>query len=119
MISLAAGIHGDNITVTHKNKSFIRSRKHPSAYNESVYKDARNVVTKSLRKAEKDHFSSLIETNKHNIKGTWNILKTIINKNKTKCTQTNFKLSNGLETSDKSIISEKFNDYFMNVGPTP
>ena len=86
-------------------------------YNESEYKDARNKLTNSLRKEEKNHFNSLIEKNKSNIKGTWNILKTIINKNKTKCIQSNFTLSNGLETSDKSIISEKFNDYFVNVGP--
>ena len=100
-----------------KNKLFAKSKRYPSAFNESLYTDYRNKVTRALRKAEKNHFNNLIEINKNNIKKTWNVIKTIINKNKVNNIQTNFKLSNGLITSDKYIISEKFNDFFINVGP--
>ena len=32
--------------------------------------------------------------------------------------QTKFKLPNGNETSDSKFIAEKFNDFFINIGPT-
>ena len=44
-------------------------------------------------------------------------MKGIINRNKCKPTQSRFKLSNGQVTDDKQIISEKFNDFFISVGP--
>ena len=52
------------------------------------------------------------------MKKTWGILKDIINKNKTNKVQSQFKLNDGSITSNKWIISEKFNDLFINIGPT-
>ena len=103
--------------IKNKNKLFIKTKKHPSAFNEVNYMESRNKLTHELRKAEKKHYNDLIEINKHNIKKTWNVLKNIINKNKVRKTQTKFKLSNDQVTSDNHVISEKFNDFFVNIGP--
>ena len=50
-------------------------------------------------------------------KKTWKIMKDIINKNKNKLVHSKFKLSDGTYTSDGAIVSNKFNDFFINVGP--
>ena len=42
----------------------------------------------------------------------------MINKNKSgQNKQTNFMLSNGSVTDGKQTVAEKFNDFFVNVGP--
>ena len=44
-------------------------------------------------------------------------MKNIVNKNKTKQLQTKFKFSDGSFTTDDFVISSKFNDFFVNIGP--
>ena len=50
-------------------------------------------------------------------KGRGKLWKNIINKNRVKQIQAKFKLSDGSITSDKYLISEKFNDFFVSIGP--
>ena len=45
-------------------------------------------------------------------KKSWSIIKNVINKNKRPQVQTWFKLPNGNETTNSTLISEKFNDSF-------
>ena len=44
---------------------------------------------------------------------TWEILKDIINKNRNKKIQTQFKVNDDWTITDKTIVSEKFNDFFL------
>ena len=44
-------------------------------------------------------------------------MKSIINKNKSKKVQDKFKLNDESMTSDKSVISNTFNEFFVNIGP--
>ena len=76
-----------------------------------MYTTYRNKLKHILLKAEKDHYASLLESYKSNIK-TWGILKEIINKNKVRKIQVQFNLSDGSVTCNKLIISEKFNEFF-------
>ena len=87
-----------------------------SAYYECKYKMYRNRLTRLTKVAERKHYADLLESNKSNLKKTWNILKSIINKRKTHKVNGNFKLSDESVTSDKRFISENFNDFFVNVG---
>ena len=81
-------------------------------------KTYRNKLKNVLAKAEKDHFAKLLEANKSNMKKTWMILKDIINKNRQSRVQSQFKISDGSTISNKQMISEKFNDFFINIGPS-
>ena len=54
---------------------------------------------------------------KSDLKKSWNILRKVINKNKGKTTVTKFKF-NDTVTEDKQLIADKFNEYFINVGPS-
>ena len=46
------------------------------------------------------------------------ILKDIINKNRQSRAQSQSKISDGSTISNKQMISEKFNDFFINIGPS-
>ena len=106
------------ICIKRKNHLYYKSIKHRTAYNELMYSMYRNKLKKILMKSEKDYYSKMLEANKGNMKKTWSILKQIINKKKYNKLQTEFKLSDDTITSNKSLISEKFNDFFINIGPT-
>ena len=82
-----------------------------------VYKNYRNKLKHLLKAAEKKYYSDLVLINKNNSKKMWSIIKNIINHNKRKYTNRRFKLSDGSITNDKQLISDKFNDFFINVGP--
>ena len=51
------------------------------------------------------------------IKKTWNIIKGVINRNKSSRIQEKFKLNDGSITTDGNIICSHFNDFFINIGP--
>ena len=103
--------------IKRKNHLYYKSIKVKTAYNELMYTTYRNKLKKVLFKAEQEHYSQLLEANKSNMKKTWTILKQIINKKKYSKTQAQFKLNDDTLISDKSVISEKFNDFFIDVGP--
>ena len=45
------------------------------------------------------------------MKKTWGIIKEVIGKNKSNQAQLRFKSSDGKDITNKSVISEKFNDF--------
>ena len=46
------------------------------------------------------------------------IIKNIVNINKSRQLQIKFKINDGNFTTDGSIISNTFNDFFINIGPS-
>ena len=100
-----------------KNKLYKKYLKMPSALNEITYKSYRNKLNHILKKSERQHYSDLLTANKSNIKKTWQIMKNIVNKSKIKKIQSKFKLPDGSDTENKTLISNKFNDFFINIGP--
>ena len=100
-----------------KNKLYKKYQKINAVAHEIAYKTYRNKLNHILKCAERKHYSDLLNDNKNNVKRTWQILKSIVNKNKTTKFQDKFKLSDGTFTSDKSMISTKFNEFFIGIGP--
>ena len=70
-----------------------------------------------LTKAEREHYSKLMEEHKNNLKKSWTIIKEVINKNKSKSNCSRFRVNNKI-TTNKSEISNGFNSFFVNVGPS-
>ena len=52
------------------------------------------------------------------MKKSWGVIKSIINKNQKPHIQGRFKIGENLITKDNELISNKFNDFFINIGPT-
>ena len=76
-----------------------------------------NKLTSLLRIREKEYIEEPLELNKTDLPRTWKIIKDIVGKTKT---QNNIKQKiniNGELTSDKDIISNAFNNYFVTIGP--
>ena len=101
-----------------KNKLYVHYCNNKTSFNETTYTRYRNKLSRTLKKAEKKHYADILTLSKNNIRKTWQILKNIINKHKKSKCQDKFKLSDGSMTSDKQTISTKFNDFFVNIGPT-
>ena len=71
-----------------------------------------------MKVAEKQYYHDLILKYKYDMKRLWGLIKDIINRNKKVAFQTKFRIGNDDVTTDKNIISNKFNDFFINIGPT-
>ena len=100
-----------------KNKLYVKYVEIRSVYNEINYKTFRNKFKHILHIAEKKHYAETPEANKNNMKKTSTILKEIINFKKMKRVQEKFKVQDNTIIEDKITISEKFNTFFVNIGP--
>ena len=101
-----------------KNNMYKKSIKIKSSYNEMKYKMYKNKIKQLLLKAEKKYYSDILNINKGNMRKKWSIMKETIGRNKQKKLQGKFRLYDGSITSDKYIISERFNDFFIGIGPS-
>ena len=102
-------------SIRNKNKLYHKYKKIPSVKNESSF---RNKLNHMLKIAEKKYYRDLIINHKDNTRKSWSIIKSIINKHRKSNIQCKFKLNNGTVTDDKKVISESFNNFFINIGPT-
>ena len=87
-------------------------------YNETIYRVYKNKLQRLLKAAEKMYYQDLLVKYKENLKKSWSIIKGIIKKNKRRESQTKFKHNDGTITENEQVISDRFNDLFLNVGPT-
>ena len=104
------------LRIKNKNQAYKTQLEHPTCYNREVYVKLRNSVTYAIRKEEKMYYQNILAENKNNLKKTWQIIKSVINKNKRSSISKTFKID--CETSDnEEVISNQFNDFFINIGP--
>ena len=92
--------------------------KNRSPTSEKKYKSYKNKLTHSIRIAKRLYFDNKLTANKSNLKETWKILNSIINKNIVKSNLNTIFTLDGKETSDPFEIANKFCDYFTNLGPS-
>ena len=104
-----------NIT-TVKKKSKIQ--KVNSALNDELYQSYKRKLQQLIKVVEKHHYHDLLIKYSNNMKKSWGVIKSIINKNQKTHIQGRFKIGKKLITSDNELISNKFNDFFINIGPT-
>ena len=100
-----------------KNKLFVSTKRHGNDNMIPFYKRYRNKSNQLLRSAERKHYHDLLNEHKSNIRKSWQIIKSIINKRKYTPISNKFK-DNDKVISDGNIIANKFNNFFINVGKT-
>ena len=66
---------------------------------------------------EIQNYQDLLSDHKCNVNKSWQVIKTAINKRKHKPINTKFKCNDKI-TEDDQVISNKFNNFFVNVGTT-
>jgi len=92
--------------------------KNPSDANTRKYKAYRNKLNTLIRTTEKKYYEDKFMEATDDMKKTWKIIKTIISRNKQNSPTESF-VNNGKLITDKNAIVQKFNDFFVNIGPTP
>ena len=100
-----------------KNKLYHISKRIPCVRNITKYHSYKNTLSRLLKKAEKNHYRDILMANRNNMRKSWTIIKNVIGKYKKAAIQKTFKLSDGTTTKNKKVISETFNEFFINVGP--
>ena len=99
-----------------KNKLFVaRNKGNNSEERTACYKAYRNRLHHLLRTAERQYYQDLIMQHKDNIKKSWQVIKSIINKRKYCPVNLKFKY-NGDVISDRKTVANKFDNFFVNVG---
>ena len=98
-----------------KNKLYKRSLKMKTLYSKKNYLEYKHKLCSLLRKLEREYYDTLFTQFKSNLKKSWSLIKGVINKKTTKCTQVKFNI-NGLLTSDGKEIVNAFNNYYTNIG---
>ena len=102
-------------SIHRKNKLYKATIKRPTEVNITRYKIYRKILTKLLKKSEKDYYHTKLIELKKNLKKTWDVLKNLCGiKFKQKC-QSEFKINNN-STSTPIEIANGFNECFINLG---
>ena len=84
---------------------------------EEKYKKYRNVYNRLIRSAKTLHWCKIFENCKNDMQRTWSNINCLLNKKDKKCNSPDHMLIEGKVIHDSSIIANKFNNYFVNVGP--
>ena len=103
--------------IKEKNKLSKKCLKIPILRNKLEYQDLKKKVDHDLDQAEKKYYQYLFEKYTGNLKKSWQLIRRIINKNKSGPVQSLF-IHNGKEVTNPKEISEHFNKFYVNVGPT-
>ena len=99
-----------------KTRLFNRKLNKPTEQNINQYKTYNNIYNKLRRSMKKQHYATIIEENKFNIKKSWDILKQAIGKrNDKRMLPHEFKINN-TTISDKQSVANSFNEYFSKIG---
>ena len=105
-------------SIKQKNKLYKKFLQTRNPVLEKKYKSYKNTLTHSIRTAKRLYFDNKLTANKSNLKETWKMLNSIINKNTVKSKLNTIFNLDGKEISDPSEIANKFCDYFTNLGPS-
>mgnify|MGYP001081092251 CR=1 FL=1 len=90
--------------------------KNPTEYRHKVYKKYRNIVNNELKKAKNLYLKQKFDNAKGDMKRTWNILQGLLSTKKKGNKTISEILVDGNVIQDKSVMSQIFNDYFVNIG---
>ena len=80
------------------------------------YKTYKNKLTSVLRIAEKDYYSTKLMHVKDNMGKTWKVINSMTNRNSNWNKITQIEVNN-TKIVDPEIIADKFNKFFVNIGP--
>ena len=101
-----------------KNNIFQRKKSNPLSDNlKRLYNKFRNRVNRELKKSKINYYSNFFDRNKSNVQKIWEGIKSIVNINKSKTRNITHLNSNGTVIDNPNLIAQKFNEFFVNVGP--
>lgn len=111
---MTKGLLKSTLTKEKLYKQSIKNGKSHPMHNK--YIKYRNLYNQLKRQIKSKYYTDMLEANKHDMKNTWKIMKTAMNKthDKSNISQIN---CNGNLLSNEQHIANAFCEYFANVGP--
>lgn len=88
----------------------------PNGVNKHKYNIYRKTLKSCLRLAEKNYYHTQFLNKANDMRITWKLLNSVINKNKDRIENINL-LINGSNSRDPYKIVNAFNEFFVNIGP--
>ncbi len=106
-------------SISKKNRLYKNSLKKPSKRNELMYKTYKNKLNHVIKTAKKVYYENQFIKYKNDIKMTWQKINEVLNRRKTKSKlpDTFLQKNSNINISNPIDIANKFNEYFVNVGP--
>lgn len=96
-----------------RDKIFYAAKNSGKAGDLLKYKNLRNEITMDLKNSKRKYYERNIDKNKYNSKQMWTKLKEIIGDKKVITAQLNNINFSGEMISDKKVIADKFNSFFV------
>ena len=104
-------------SINTKNKLYKKYLKKPNEKNQSVFKVYRNKLNSIIRKSKRNYYDNRFKMVKNNLRKTWQTINQIIGRGKPKTTLNKLLNSEGSNITDPQLISDEFNNFFVNIGP--
>jgi hypothetical protein len=104
------------VSARKKNKLYAKWMQSKNETDLSNYKTYKNKFIKILRSSQKLYYSDRFQKLEGDIKGTWHLLKDIMNNNNNPNMINELRV-NGVKTTDLNQVANAFNDFFINIGP--
>ena len=95
-------------------RDFIRHRTKDA---ENKYKVYKNKLINIIRISKKEYYKKILDDNKNNIKGIWNILNSIIRNSPRLISYPKYFIDKDNENYNMDDVANSFNKFFINVGP--
>ena len=86
------------------------------ATHQTNFKTYNNILKKSIRLAKKQYYENVFNKHSGDMKKTWGMINTILNRTKMKSKFPEYFLVNGQRLSNNEELSNAFNNYFSNIG---
>ena len=81
-----------------------------------MYKIKRNIITNLIRSSKKIFYQNYFQLHQSNAKKTWEGIRNVLNVSKKDLSSPSKLTIDEVDIYDPKIISEKFNDFFVNIG---
>ena len=103
-------------SIKRKHKLHTKYLKNPSANNKHIYKLFKNKLNHVLRYTERKYIQNELSNCQSDMRKSWKIIKSVINKNSQKSTKLPKISINGNLVDDPQLIANSFNNFFANIG---
>ena len=109
-------------SVKHRDKLYRQLKATPeidSSFNAKSInlKTYNQILKKSIRIAKRSYYQNCFTKFKNDSKNTWNTIKDIINKTKSKGDYPEYFIKDETKITDDNDIANEFNNFFVNIGP--
>jgi len=95
-------------------KTWLKLR---TPFSHEKYKKYKNKLGHIIKVAEKQYYASRFKDIEGDIKQTWKLIKSVINRNSTKSDDIHeIRINSNTSVSDPVEIANEFNEYFANIG---